>query len=275
MISKTIFVLSWLIGILGAFIVNRPLLLLIGLLFMVTVLTVQKKLREFVRYTCVVLLPLAVVLGFIFGFVLRTDDIHSAENGILKAMFSVGRLALIGTMFLVLRASTGAFGNLRYKAYESAREPFFKIHFMNHRLPKEIGEVERSTLSRQTWACLFRLFGARRCGFTIVISFLNLWVDCSYQLKKAYYGRCARGLVSSCHVLVRLAQCPILIRNVFVSLLVDSLERMQNWNSNGLIIRLDYLYDDTSESEDHSLPVAIFLLLLSLIWTLSAALRLF
>ncbi len=300
--STAIRALACLIGTLGAFIVNRSFLLLIGLLFVMVVLSVQGRLRQFVRFSYVVLLPIAISLIFIWGFLLRAEHGYTVTNGVCAAIFAVARLALLGAMFLATQTSSVFFtssdslrnswmkkyfacnglppptSSVSFRSWKLQMKSFFsqasKRIWRSQRLLKETSTAGL-TLSPQPWVHLFRLIGARGWNLAIVISCLNLWSDFREQLKQVHNGCCARGLVSSRHFWVKLRQLPTLVRTVFISLLIDSVERAKRWESNSLIAKLDHLYESESVSEDCSRSAAIVLLILSIAWTTSAAVCLF
>jgi hypothetical protein len=149
--------LACFIGLFGTFMANRLPLLLGGLLIVLVIMGIQGKLREFARFGLTVLLHIGGALIVIWGFVRKSgpNGEHSPEDGVLFAVLTILRLALLGAIFLVTVL----------------------------------------TLSPDRLSHLLHTFGIRGWALAGVISYLNLWSDFRRNIKQIYASRCARRLM--------------------------------------------------------------------------------
>ena len=231
--------LACFIGIFGTLMANKISLLLIGLLVTLVLLSIQGKLREFSKFGLTVLLPISGGLILIWGFIRQggpgSHGEQSLESGILFAIFTTLRLALLGAIFLTTVLA----------------------------------------LSPDRLTHLLRTFGVRGQALAVVVSCLNLWSDFQYHVGQVYVARCARGLMPDRRFATRLRQFPYAVRTLFISALTGSLDRAAAWESDGLIDRLESFSECPSASQDCSRLVGIILLALSIVWVIAAALCLF
>ncbi len=216
---------------------NKLPLLLTGLLMVLGCLAVQGKLREFARFGWTVLLPIGGILIFIWGFVQRSGPgaEKSVEDGILFAVLTTLRLALLGAIFLTTVL----------------------------------------TLSPKRLTHLLQTFGIRGQTLAVVVSCLNLWSDFHFYIRQVYVARCARGLMPNRHLVTRMRQLPYAVRTLFISALTYSLERAKMWESNDLISRLDRLSKNASATEECSRLAGFLLLTLSIAWAITSAIYFF
>lgn len=224
------------IAIFGTLVANRLSLLLIGLLVVLILLSVQKKLSEFVRFGWTTLVPIGSVLVFIWGFVRRgaPGGEPSLEGGLFFAVFTTMRLALLGAIFLVTVLA----------------------------------------LSPDRLTDLLNTFGIRGRALAVLVSCVNLWSDFHHLIRQVYIARCARGLMPNRKFTTRARQLPYAVRTLFISALTYSLERTETWESSGLIDRLDRLGNRQIPGDD-SRFIGILLLALSIAWATAAVLCLF
>lgn len=229
--------LACLIGLVGAIISNNILLLVLGLLLFIMLLTLQSKLIEFCKFGLTVILPIGIVLIFIWGFVRQGAPglEKSLESGILYAIRTTLRLALLAGIFLATVL----------------------------------------TLTPEQLIYLFRTFGIRGRALAVVLSCLNLWKDFQFCIRQVYVSRCARGLMPNCRFLTRLKQFPYAVRTLFISVFTQTIDRIHIWESDGLIERLDDFSECAVTLKDRSEYAGVLLLSLSSIWTLTAILCFF
>ena len=229
--------LACLIGILGTLMATKLSLLLLGLLAVLVFLAVQKKLHEFVRFGWIVLLPIGGILIFIWGFVRRGEPggEQSVEGGILFAVLTTLRLALLGGIFLTTVLA----------------------------------------LSPERLTHLLRTFGIRRQTLAVVLSYLNLWSDFRYHVRQVYVARCARGLMPDRRFVTRMWQLPYVVRTLFISALTYSIDRSKMWRSNDRINRLDRLNKNAATTEECSRFAGFLLLTLSITWAITSMIYFF
>ena len=231
--------LSCLIAIFGTMMANTISLLLTGLLVVLVLLGAQKKLHEFTKFGFTVLLPIGTGLILIWGFIRQggpgAQGERSVEAGILFAILTILRLALLGAIFLAAVL----------------------------------------TLSPERLIHLLQTFGIRDRALAIIVSVLNLWPDFQHHVEQIYAARCARGLMPDRRFLTRMRQLPHAVRTLFISAITYSLDRADAWESSGLLDRLDRLGDYSQASKDCSRIAGFLLLALSIAWAMTALLYFF
>ncbi len=229
--------LAFLIAIAGTMISNQLYLLIVGLLFVLILLSIQGKLIEFAKFGLTTLLPVGGILIVIWGFIRQGGPgmEKSLESGIQFAILTTLRLALLAGIFLAAVL----------------------------------------TLAPEQLIHLFRTFGIRGRALAVVLSCLNLWSDFQLYIRQVYVSRCARGLMPNRRFVTRLRQFPHTVRALFISTLIHTIDRANAWENDGLIERLDNFNKNPSALQGHSPLKGPLLLALSMVWTITTALCFF
>lgn len=229
--------LAFLIGTLGAIIANSIVLMLLGLIVVLFLLNFQGKLTEYATFGITTLLPIGIGLIFVWGVVRRgaPGTEQSVEAGVLFAIITILRLALLGGIFLTAVLA----------------------------------------LSPRHLTHLLQTFGLRGQPLAITVSILNLWSDFQHHIEQICTGRCARGLMPNRGFIMRVKQFPFAVRTLLLSVLTYTLDRAETWESSGLIGRLDDLNKSSTVSQSYCQQVGFWLLAMSVVWTGAAIFSVF
>jgi len=195
----------------GALLARNLPILAVSYAFALAILALQGVLSIHITFLIRLWLPVLIGLVIVWGLVVKGTPLSAGEQGILAglhfAAITASRLAVIAALFQMIFLSI--------KGIERAR---FLV-----------------------------ALGLSASSVAIIVSVFNLWPQFQRKVDLLVAARCARGLMPNRRILTRIRQIPATFRLLFIGSLEESLDRIDRWESEGLLSRLGESISDEHE----------------------------
>jgi hypothetical protein len=176
----------------------------LGLLYclLLAVLAAQDLIPLHFKFLSRIWLPVFLGLLIVWGLIVRGTPHSGGDKGALAGVHFAGvtsfRLAVVAAVFQVIFLSVRGTDRARFLA----------------------------------------ALGLSASSIAMIVSVFNLWPQFQRKADQLVAARCARGLMPNRRVWTRIRQLSGTFRLLFISSLEESLDRVQRWESEGLLGRL-------------------------------------
>ncbi|MES2354503.1 MAG: energy-coupling factor transporter transmembrane component T [Pseudomonadota bacterium] len=212
------------LGIAGVLLTNNLPLLAVGVFFgVMPIMLVAGTIRPFLRFVLAVVLPIAIALLFVWGWLV------GAPPGVPIGSAPIEGMAYAGVISLRLILLGG------------------------------IGQLCLMTVRPGDLPATLRSIGIKGDALVIALASYALVPELRLRMEQVITARHARGLLPNRNVITRIKHFPFMLRPLFGWVLRSALQRTETWRQRGL--RFDTMGNVLHVSQKHSAMVIALSLL--------------